>query len=269
MMKDKYELKVIGKIVSPIDDTAEMPLQGVEAQAHIEPKFTDALDGIDKHSHIFVLCWMDKARRDRLKVIPRRHGGKNKAKGVFALRSPSRPNPVSLNTTKLLKREGNILYLENIDMVNGTPIIDIKPYSTGWDCLFAAHNNSGYDNYSKMEAEDVLADMLRQAGNFHGDRCVGVAIGVRAAYLALKHFKSDLQDKGFTIDARVRGCTADALQSLFSMSNKRFKHGELEDKIIFAKGDTRLKLEITKDKFRSVEAVLAAPDEKVFSRIGD
>ncbi|HEX21428.1 MAG TPA: tRNA (N6-threonylcarbamoyladenosine(37)-N6)-methyltransferase TrmO, partial [Actinobacteria bacterium] len=165
MMKDKFELKVIGKIVSPIIDTAKMPLQGVEAQAHIEAKFTDTLDGIDKHSHVFVLCWMDQARRDRLKVIPRRHGGENQAKGVFALRSPARPNPISLNTTRLLKREENILYLENIDMVDGTPIIDIKPYSTGWDCIFSAHNNSTYNTYSKMPAADVLADMLRQAGN--------------------------------------------------------------------------------------------------------
>lgn len=266
-MEDKFTLKTIGKIVSPIDDTAKMPLQGVAAQAHIAAEFADALDKIEKHSHIFILCWMNQAHRDRLKVIPRRHGGENKAKGVLALRSPTRPNPISLNPTRLLKREDNILYLENIDMVNGTPIIDIKPYSTGWDCIFSARNNSDYNTYSKMPAADVLADMLRQAGNFHGDRCVGVAIGVRAAFFALNHFQADLQDKAFTIDARVRGCTADALQSLFSMSNKRFNHGELADKIIFAKDGAELELEITKNKFHSVEEALAAADEKIFSRV--
>lgn len=266
-MPETFEIKAIGKIVSSAKESGDIPLQGLPAEAHIFPEFSEALDGIDDHSHVFVICWMHLADRRRLKVVPKRVSADLPPKGVFALRSPVRPNPIALCPTRLLGRDGNTLYLENIDMIDGTPIIDIKPYSIGWDCIFSARNNSTYEVYSKMRTEDALDDMLRQAANFHGDRCVGVSIGVRAAYAALNHFQCDLQNKNFTVNARVRGCIADALQSLFGIGNKRFSHGEPEDTIIISKNGRRLILKITKDKFENVDEVLAAPDDKLFSVI--
>lgn len=257
----------IGRIVSDVAAEQDLPLQGVEATAVIEPAYTDALDGIERHSHVHLLVWLHHASRDKLKVVPRRVHGDSPEKGVFGLRSPSRPNPIGLITTRLLERSGNSLRLENVDAVDGTPILDIKPYSTGWDCVFSARNNSTYSVYSKLSKENALADMLRQAANFHGDRCVGVSIGVRAAYAAAMRLRCDLQDKELKITANARGCIADALQALCSAGNKRFSHPGVDGEIVFERLGATLRLVVTDKKFHTVDEVLAAEDEDVFSVI--
>ncbi len=261
-------LKFIGKIVAGTKNTGDLGLQGADAEAHILDEYSDALDGIDAHSHVWILGWLHEADRDRHKVVPRRVKSATEARGVFSLRSPVRPNPVGLTAARLLGRDGNILHLEHIDFVDGTPIIDIKPYSVGWDAIFCARNNSTYSTYSKMAVREVYADMLRQAANFHGDTCVGVTIGMRAAHVAMTRFECDLQEKSLTVEAGVRGCIADAIQGLTQAGNKRFDRPEpLGDTLAFLKDERRLELDITSAKFESVDEVLAAPDDIVFSRI--
>lgn len=265
---DNPELKFIGRIVSPATDSGAIPMQGVGAEAHIFDEYSAALDDIDEHSHIWILCWLHEANRDRLKVVPRRTKADSPPKGVFSLRSPVRPNPIGLTATRLLKREGNVLFLEHIDFIDGTQIIDIKPYSVGWDSIFSARNNSTYSTYAKMDVGDVYDDMLRQAGNFHGDVCIGTTIGMRAASLAMNHFKCDLQTKSLKVTVAARGCIADAVQGLTQAGNKRFTRLEPPvGEIVFEKDGARLELTVTPAKFASVEAVLAAPDDEVFSRI--
>ncbi len=262
------EIKFIGRIVSPRKDSNDLPLQGVGAQAMVFDEYTDALDGIDRYSHIWILCWLHESDRNRLKVVPKRVDVNSPPRGVFSLRSPVRPNPIGLTATRLIKREGNVLTLDHVDFIDDTPIIDIKPYSVGWDSIFCAWNNSTYATYTKLAREDTYADMLRQAANFHGDACVGVALGTRAAHLAMEHFKCDLQTKSLTVRAAVRGCTADALQGLMQAGNKRFTRVEpVIGKIVFTKEDKHLSLVITENKFHSVDEVLAAPDGQVFSSI--
>ena len=259
------ELKFVGRVVSPARDSGSLPLQGVPAEAHIFAEYADALDDLDEHSHIWLLCWLHEADRDRLKVAPKRIKVDSPPKGVFSLRSPVRPNPIGLTAARILGREGNVLYLDHVDFIDGTPIVDIKPYSVGWDSIFSARNNSTYGTYAKMAVEDVYDDMLRQAANFHGDCCIGVAIGMRAAHLAMRHFKCDLQTKSLKATAAARGCIADALQGLMQAGNKRFfKIEPPTGEIVFELDGRRLKLTVTRDKFESVDAVLAAPDEKVF-----
>lgn len=261
------QLRPVGRIISPVSNERDMPLQGVEAEALILPEYAEALGGIDRHSHVHLLVWLHHASRDRLKTVSGRVKVDRPARGVFSLRSPVRPNPIGLVTTRLLAREGSLLRLENVDVVDGTPILDIKPYSTGWDCVFSARNNSTYFTYSNLSKQEALADMLRQAANFHGDRCVGVCIGVRAAYVAAMNFQCDLQDKDLTIVANTRGCIADALQSLCSAGNKRFSHPGGDGEIIFERLGAKLRLVVTDKKFSSVNEVMTAEDEEVFSAI--
>ena len=265
---DNPEIRFIGRIVSPAKDSGALPLQGVDAQAQIFDEYAAALDDIDDHSHIWILAWLHEAGRDRLKVVPKRVKTDSPPKGVFALRSPTRPNPIGLTASRLLKREGNILFLEHIDFIDGTPIIDIKPYSVGWDSIFSAKNNSTYTTYAKMDPADAYADMLRQAANFHGDACIGVAIGMRAANLAMNHFQCNLQTKSLKATAAARGCIADAVQGLMQAGNKRFFRIEPPTgEIVFEMDGRRLALTVTPDKFDSVDAVLAAPDERIFTTV--
>jgi len=102
----------------------------VETALEILPRWADALDGIDEYSHLFVITWLDRARRARK---PRRHRPEGRADlpevGLFATRTPRRPNPLGVSTPRLLRREGNILWVVGIDAWPDTPILDIKGYA--------------------------------------------------------------------------------------------------------------------------------------------
>lgn len=92
------------------------------------PEYESALDGVEGLTHLTVLYWMhrlDPAERRRLRVHPR--GDRSRPKqGVFALRSPMRPNPIGVTTVRLRRREGLLLYVEGLDALDGSPVIDIK-----------------------------------------------------------------------------------------------------------------------------------------------
>jgi tRNA-Thr(GGU) m(6)t(6)A37 methyltransferase TsaA len=119
------------------DEVKEMSGQA-EATVEIFPEFQEALDGLDGFSHIFVLSYLHKLRPEQigpLKVRPRRfrRAGLKPEEvplvGVFSIESPTRPNPIGLSLVKLVRREGRILHVEGLDVFNGTPVLDIKPYT--------------------------------------------------------------------------------------------------------------------------------------------
>ncbi len=122
-------LKPVGVVRSPYKDVSEAPSQGIYAREdsviHIFPEFQEALDGIIRYKHFFILYWLDRAERNILKVIPR---GGGKKRGVFSTRAPSRPNPIGLCLVELKKLEGCDLTVRGLDAVDGSYVIDIKPY---------------------------------------------------------------------------------------------------------------------------------------------
>jgi len=121
-MRSKGELRFIGVVEVAGEE---------KARVRIFPEFCDALKGIDGFSHIIILYWFhlrdNEKERSVLQVIPRRHTAKVKV-GVFACRSPSRPNPIGLSVVKLMKVENCVLAVKGLDAFEGSPIIDIKPY---------------------------------------------------------------------------------------------------------------------------------------------
>ena len=102
-----------------------------EAEVRIFPEFSDALKDIDGFSHIIILYWIhlrdNEKERSVLQVVPRARTDKVKV-GVFACRSPSRPNPIGLCVVELMKVEGCVLTVKGLDAFEGSPIIDVKPY---------------------------------------------------------------------------------------------------------------------------------------------
>lgn len=107
---------------------------GVVSRIKVDDKFSEALEGLEGYSHIIVIYWLHQADAARmtLKVHPR---GDKKLPlvGLFASRSPYRPNPVGEKLVRLLKRQDNILWVEGLDAIDSTPVIDIKPYIPGYD----------------------------------------------------------------------------------------------------------------------------------------
>jgi tRNA-Thr(GGU) m(6)t(6)A37 methyltransferase TsaA len=108
------------------------------AMVRLFPPYLAGLEGISAYSHVIVLYWLHQrdteARRKTLKVKPKRHMGAPYS-GVFATRSPDRPNPLGLMVTKILARNEDVLVVEPLDAQAGTPIVDIKPYISRADCV--------------------------------------------------------------------------------------------------------------------------------------
>ena len=132
-MHEKGELKFIGIV--------EVAGQE-EAKVRTFPEFCEALKGIDSFSHVMILYWFhlrdNREERRVLQVIPKRHKADVKV-GVFACRSPSRPNPIGLCVAKLIKVEDCLLTVEGLDALEDSPIIDIKPYIPRADSISDAH----------------------------------------------------------------------------------------------------------------------------------
>ncbi len=123
-------MQPIGFVKSPYKSTREIPKgPGAKHDAlgilEIKPEFEIGLTDIEGFSHLFVLWVFDRANGFDLIGTPPTD---NREHGVFATRSPRRPNPIGLTVVRLLRREGTQLHVEGIDMLDGTPILDIKPY---------------------------------------------------------------------------------------------------------------------------------------------
>jgi tRNA-Thr(GGU) m(6)t(6)A37 methyltransferase TsaA len=128
--KNSRELRPIGVIRSGLKERSEAPKQGSEgapdAWLEVHRFAVQALDGLSVGDEIIVLTWLHQARRETLKVHPR-SDPKRRLTGVFATRSPDRPNPVGLHQVTVRKLEKSRLQIGPIDVIDGTPVIDIKP----------------------------------------------------------------------------------------------------------------------------------------------
>ena len=206
-----FTIRPIGVVHSNVTDGKDMPLQGIPACIEIFDEFKAGLTGIESDSHINVICWLDKAEREPLVVRPRKINPNLDKRGVFSLRSPTRPNPLSLTATQLVKVEKNILYVDPLDIINGSPVIDIKPYSAVWDVIFWARDVHSSLIPANMEEGEVLTEFLREACNYHGERCPGIAVGVKIVFDAIKALSCNIKNASVKIPRNVNTHIADCL----------------------------------------------------------
>ena len=125
----------IGIIPSPYNEIEGMPIQpcaatGVRGTIEINPEYAGGLKDLDGFSHIILIYHLHASKGFSLEVIPFLD---DPPKGVFATRAPQRPNPIGLSIVKLIEVRGNILHIENVDILDNTPLLDIKPYVSQFD----------------------------------------------------------------------------------------------------------------------------------------
>lgn len=125
----------IGIVHTPFTALSDMPIQPTSAAsapgtAEIHPEFADGLLDLDGFSHVILLYHLHHVGRVDLRVLPFLD---SEPHGVFATRAPTRPNPIGLSIVSLLRVEGCILHLGNVDILDGTPLLDIKPYVPAFD----------------------------------------------------------------------------------------------------------------------------------------
>jgi tRNA-Thr(GGU) m(6)t(6)A37 methyltransferase TsaA len=125
-----FELVPIGRVASPLTDRAQAPKQGFEggpdAWLVLEPEVVAALDGLEPGARVIVLTWLDRADRSTLRVHPR-DDASNPVRGVFSTRSADRPNPIGLHEVEVRAIEGNRVKVSDLEAVDGTPVLDLKP----------------------------------------------------------------------------------------------------------------------------------------------
>ena len=129
------DLNPIGHVSSPYKEKKDAPRQGrltdTEATIVIDDHYLTALFRVEEKKHLFVLCWFDRADRTALRATPPHNPVEH---GVFATRSPNRPNPISLSLVDVIDITGNTIRVRGLEALDGTPVLDIKPYSREIDC---------------------------------------------------------------------------------------------------------------------------------------
>lgn len=153
-------LTVIGTIHSPFTQARGTPIQppyaeSVQGTVVVSERYAEALTDIEGFDWIWLLYWMDRANSCQPLVVPYRD---TRTHGVLATRSPCRPNPIGLSAVRLLRREGSVLHVANVDVLDGTPLLDLKPYVPSFD----VHTDARAGWFDDTTEDRRLAD-----GRFH------------------------------------------------------------------------------------------------------
>jgi tRNA-Thr(GGU) m(6)t(6)A37 methyltransferase TsaA len=132
---DEIKYKPIGVIRSPFKEPKGTPMQpagakGIRGTVEVFPEYVRGLKDIDGFSHLILIYHFHLFQRVSLEAKPYMD---NKVHGVFSIRSPNRPNPIGISVVRLVRAEESVLHIQDIDVVDGTPLLDIKPYVPQFD----------------------------------------------------------------------------------------------------------------------------------------
>jgi tRNA (adenine37-N6)-methyltransferase len=136
MSDNHISLKIIGRIHSPHKEAAGTPIQprwaeDIEGRVEVFPEFAPGLSDLNGFERIWLLYWFDRTVPEQLVVKPYLD---DRYHGIFATRAPCRPNPIGMSACRLLAIEGTVLRVSNVDILDQTPLLDIKPYAPEFDC---------------------------------------------------------------------------------------------------------------------------------------
>jgi len=150
----RIEYQQIGIIHSPLHEAEGTPIQppgaiGVQGTVEILPEFAQGLQDLDGFSHIILIYHFHRSTGFTLLVTPFMDSVQ---RGLFATRAPRRPNPIGLSIVRLNKLQDQTLFIENVDILDGTPVLDIKPYVPAFD-----HNSADRIGWLKQENRHVRA----------------------------------------------------------------------------------------------------------------
>jgi tRNA-Thr(GGU) m(6)t(6)A37 methyltransferase TsaA len=134
-MKDEIKYKPIGIIHTPFKNKDDVPSstrlgKDIKGTVEVKPELVDGLKDLHGFSHIMLIFNFHESKGFKLYAKPPLDDVK---RSLFATRSPARPNPIGISIVKLEKIEGNIIHISNLDMLDGTPLLDIKPYIPHWE----------------------------------------------------------------------------------------------------------------------------------------
>ena len=255
------ELHPIGIVHSADNSAATIPLQGTGAEIEVFPEYAAALEKIEENSHLWILSWFHEARRDVLARSPSRINPDAPMYGVFALRTPVRPNPIAMTLVTLDGVCGNRLRVSGLDAVNGTQVLDIKPYFEQ-DIVFSPLTAKIVPSTREMRKDFMDKEAIRH----HREACTDLRIAVRMALIAEEQLGKLNDDKIF-VKVTGSSCLGDALQGitrarLANPARLAFRHSADVMHSTWVKGDTVIFMELREDV--DLAAFEALTDDQLF-----
>jgi tRNA-Thr(GGU) m(6)t(6)A37 methyltransferase TsaA len=190
------QLEPIGVARTPYPDTHGIPRQGGgPARIEIFPPFVEALHGLSACSHLWIIGFFHNARRDVLRARPRKTSASSPPRGVFGMRAPVRPNPLGLTCSRILELHHDTVVVDRLDFQDQTPIVDLKPYSPGWDLVPSALSAHRYDP-SRYTLDELVEALSRDAENALGPENASASV-ISSVVLGLAKLTED-----FGVDLR-------------------------------------------------------------------
>jgi len=206
------EIEEVGEVISEIEDPlGPEEMRGQECRIRVYPEYEDGLYGIEDSDYIQVLFGLHLSEGYDL-VSPRRYG---KERGVFASRSPNRPGAIGTTVAELLERDGRELKVKGLDAVDGTPVIDIKPYAENFD---RPGNEEDRKEKPRQRINQLIdrgdvESLLLKAGELHGHFCPFLALGVLAGRYAVSELGNVAPDmEEMVAIVETNSCFSDGIQ---------------------------------------------------------
>jgi tRNA (adenine37-N6)-methyltransferase len=204
----------IGFVRSPCRDRENMPGQGVTAQVEVLPRYRAELIGVELSSHLIVVGRFHEARWPLRGGVPTIRHPDIPPRGSFATRSPSRPNPISVTVVRVTARAELTLEVEGLDLVDGTAVLDLKPYIPGMDGVFCAIRS--WRSRTSLGADRLLGYLEPELRNHMGDFADLPAARATLGAVLLASQRLDTDPRNPALAARVSraDAAADALMGL-------------------------------------------------------
>lgn len=259
------EIKIIGTVKSKKSRSGPHFPFHAPAEIKIKPEYLPALKNLEYNSHIWVICLYDPKNKEQLQVKPRRVDHSLGLFGTLALRTPNHPTPLGLTLTRLLRVEGDAIFVDRLDAFDGTPVIDIKPYYEH-DIVLSPE----MPDIRHTDPEQRQIALLELAINYHGEYCVGMALAVKMIIAA--EARNIITTAPHTrLQVAGGGCLADNLQGLCRarLANPpRFAYTPDHERayVIWSSGSRRLTTAVRSDLPPDIdfESVLKMTEEQLF-----
>ncbi len=214
MLLEDVNVSQIGTVRNDIKDPNEMPPLGVKSRIEVYPEYAAGLLWLEKHSHVWVFAWLHYASRNNTQVVPRalKHKGLDALHGVFAVRTTNRPNPIGITVAKIAGTHVSRVECDRLDFVDGTPVIDLKPYFVTHDLVYSAST----EEIGRPESRE----MIRESLLLQGERfCGEITPEVEKAADCLAHFRATVLEFQDTWQWRIsipknRLALADAVMAM-------------------------------------------------------
>ncbi len=222
---DLISIDPIGVVHSPVMDRREMPVHGVRAEVEVFPRFQDGLLLIEGNTHLWITAWLNDVERRQLQIVRPEYRSGQRRRGVFGLRSTTRPNSIALCVSRLVEVRDRTLVLDNLDFLDGSAVLDIRRYSPSWDAVFSALSSREV-MIEPVEAANLT--LLELDGErFHGSLTPGVVAIARLVQQIMLQWNVVPRHPGLSVSVPESGQPGACIDAIQGMTAATFGTGRL------------------------------------------